>query len=117
MKHNAIVNFKRLRGLGLPARLESATFKKRIAIWVEKRAAIGRQHQVLMSHSSMDSTERGEQTCPSVTPSFQHLFAIVVSDILQLLPQGGDGVVIVIQSLSQVQQATLFCGKQKNKPH
>src|SRR5580658_403652 len=70
-----------------------------------------------MTHSGMDSTERGEQTCPGVTPAFQHFFAVLVSDFLQLLPQRGDGVVIVIQSLSQVQQTALFGREEKNKSH
>ena len=42
---------------------------------------------------------------------------MLVGHFLQLLLQGGDGVVVVVERFAQMQQAALFGREEKHQPH
>ena len=94
-----------------------AAFEEGIAVGVEQRAAVGRQQQVLVLDAAMDGAEGGEQARPGIGAAFQHLLAVAVGHFLQLLLQGGDGVVVVVERVAKVQQAALLGGEQEDQAH
>jgi len=65
----------------------------------------------------MHRSESGEQASPSVVPPLQHLFAVPVGDLLELLLKRRNGIIVIVKRLAQMQEPALFGRKQKHKPH
>src|SRR5262249_57449960 len=70
-----------------------------------------------MSDAAMHRSESGEQASPSVVPPLQHLFAVPVGDLLELLLKRRNGIIVIVKRLAQMQEPALFGRKQKHKPH
>ncbi|HEV7522411.1 MAG TPA: hypothetical protein VGP89_15010 [Candidatus Angelobacter sp.] len=70
-----------------------------------------------MIYSGMNGAKGRQQPGPGIITALQNFFTVKVSYVLQLLTQGGDGIILVINRLAQVEQAALFCRKQKDQPH
>ena len=49
--------------------------------------------------------------------ALQHLFAVLVGVLAQLLAQRGDGVVLVVERVAEQEQAALLGGEEEDEPH
>src|SRR5262245_57728641 len=104
MQDHAVVHRKRL-GRGCPPRgLAYPSFEKRITVGIEQRPAVGGHQQILMSDAAMHRSESGEQASPSVVPPLQHLFAVPVGDLLELLLKRRNGIIVIVKRLAQMQE-------------
>ena len=115
MQDDAVIHRQRFGGRAAPLAARGAAFEEGIAVRVEQRAAIGLHEQVLVLDAAMHGAEGGEQARPGIGAAFQHFFAVAVGHFLQLLLQGGDGVVVVVERLAEVQQAALFAENRKTR--
>ena len=117
MQHDAVVDRQRIGGGVAPARARVATFEEGVAVGIEQGPAVGRHQQILVLETAMHGAEGGQQPRPGIGATFQHLLPGTVRNLLQLFLQGGDGVVVVVQRLAEMEQAALFGGEEENQPH
>lgn len=59
-----------------------------------------------MLDAGMNCSERGKQPAPSIVATFENLFPLLVGTFSEHFTQGADGVVLVIQRVTQKKQAT-----------
>ena len=70
-----------------------------------------------MPDAPVDRPEGRQQPAPGIVPALQHLLAEAGRRVPQLLPQGRDGVVLVVELVAQQQQFPLLGAEQEHQPH
>jgi hypothetical protein len=117
VENDTVVDVRRLGGRGAPLGACGAAFQERVTIWIEERAAVSGQAHGIVLHAAMDGAEGGEKAAPGIRATLQHLLTALVGDFPQLLAQGGDGVVAVVEGLAEPQEAFFFRTEEEHEPH
>ena len=117
VQDGAVIDRDRLAGRVLPTRPELAPFEEREPVGVEQFALVGGELEPLVLDAAVDRPEGRQQAAPRIVAAFQHLLAEVGRRDPQLLPQGRDGVVLVVKLVAQQQQIPLLGAEQEHQPH
>ena len=117
VQDGAVVDRQRLGRRAAPVAARGAAFEEGEAVGIEQRAAVGRHAAGLGAGCRRARPGRWRAGGPGIDAAFQHFFAVLVGHFLQLLPQGGDGVVLVVERLAEKQQAALLGGEEEHQPH
>ena len=67
--------------------------------------------------AAVDGPEGGQQAAPGVVPALEDLLAVLVGSLAELLAQGRDGVVLVVERVAEQEQVALLGAEQEDKPH
>jgi len=117
VQHSAVIDWDRLAGRVLPTRFWGSPFKKRELIGVKQFAPVGGEFEPWVLDTPEHCTKGRQQAAPRIVAAFQHLLAKVVRRDSQLLPQGRNGVVLVIKLVAQQEQVSLLGAEQEHQPH
>jgi hypothetical protein len=61
-----------------------------------------------MLDATVHRSESGEEARPSVVSSLQHLFAVLVRDLLELFLKRRNSIIVIVKKLAEMQEPALF---------
>ena len=117
VQHGAVIDRDRLAGRVLPPRPGGSPFEEREPIRVEQFALVGGELEPVVLDAPVHRPEGRQQAAPRIVAALQHLLAEVGRRDPQLLPQGRDGVVLVVKLVAQQEQVSLLGAEQEHQPH
>ena len=117
VQHGAVIHRERVGGRVAPGRARLAAFQEREPVGIEQVAAVGRQLHPLVLHAAVDGPEGGQQADPGVQAALQNLFAVLVGGFLKLGHERRDGVVLVVERITQKQEFPFLGAEQEHQPH
>ena len=117
VEDDPVVDFQRLGGGGLPRGVGRAAFEERVAVRVKEAAAVGREAEFVVLDAAVDGAEGGEQAAPGVVAAFEKFLPVTVGGLPELFPQGGDGVVLVVEVVAEQEQAFFLGAEEEDQPH
>ncbi len=117
VQHRAVVDRQRVGRRVSPRVFPGAPFEEGETVGIEEPAAVrGRAHG-LVGHAAVHRAKGREQPRPRVVTSFEHLLAVAIGGLAELVSQRGDPVVLAPRHGVREEPPLLLGGEQEHEPH